>query len=200
MQPVGLVTSLHPYCLLPPSLPLTHQPRTSSCPKTYMYPRLLSVLYSTVISMQQGTGTGLTNPSVRNGSLGRLPKHCLRDFHVHLPPSRRSAMAVAASDMIPEMPSWPASSTRSSTLQDCWLEPRPHLVHLHCCRQASTSGFARLPLSYAWNGADRLPRIMQVRQCTVALVAFYYWTRLCATVATAWLWRQSDAHLENAAG
>jgi hypothetical protein len=39
-------------------------------------------------------------------------------------------MAVTASDMIPEITPWPASSTRSSTLQDCWLEPRPHLVHL----------------------------------------------------------------------
>jgi hypothetical protein len=35
-------------------------------------------------------------------------------------------------------------------------------------RQASTSGFARLPLSYARNGADRLPRIMQSHQCAVA--------------------------------
>jgi hypothetical protein len=51
---------------------------------------------------------------------------------------------------------------------------RPHLIHLQL--QASTSGFARLPLSYARNGADRLPRIMQMSQCTVALVAFY-WTR-----------------------
>lgn len=69
--------------------------------------------------------------------------------------------------MIPDIPPRPASLTRSSTLQECWLEPRPHLVHL--LLQASTSGFARLPLSYARNGGDRLPRIMQARQCTVAL-------------------------------
>jgi hypothetical protein len=36
---------------------------------------------------------------------------------------------------------------------------------------------------------------MQARPCTVALDAFY-WTRLCGT---AWIWRQSDTHLENAA-
>jgi hypothetical protein len=85
-------------------------------------------------------------------------------------------LADAASDTIPEIP----PSTRSSTLQDCWA--RPHLL-VHLLLQASTSGFARLPLSYARNGADRLPQIMQARPCTVALDAFY-WTRLCGT---AWM-------------
>ena len=112
------------------------------------------------------------------------------DFRVNLPRSRRSALADAASDTVAEIP----PSTRSSSLHD--MLARPHLVHLcTALLQASTSGFARLPLSYARNGADRLPQIMQTRQCTVALVAFY-WTRLCGT---AWIWRQSDAHLENAA-
>ena len=53
----------------------------------------------------------------------------------------------------------------------------------------------RLPLRYARNSTDRLPRIMQVCQCTVALDALH-WTRL---YATAWDMAPVDAHLENAA-
>ena len=124
-----------------------------------------------------------------------MPKHHLRDFHVHLPPSRRSALAVAASDMIPDIPPRPASLTRSSTLQECWLEPRPHLVHLllqaskHerlCAAAAKLRPERRRSATPDYAGAS-MHGGASSRSTGLACVPPHG------------KWRQSDAHLENAA-